>query len=298
MARLDISQLPVPPARYRIDRLPTDPEGRLLFETRSFSRKEDSLRATGLRTVCKLPIYDQKTAIDLADRLDGPISGCDECLASSRYMRTLRIKIIGNLWQLFEAEGLQPDQLKFFTAMPKGWEFTPEMLDDVDPANLLERFRSQLRRAGSDDVDGWLIAAIHAEFEPETIVYKLHVHGFATPNLIAVIDRLRALPAYRFKPNRAPPIQVSRKPLRDLPYPLGYPFKSFWPSRWIGPVGDSGIVKRQSFPSRIPEPYHSQVLVWLDRWAVSDTILLMKLRVGPDGFVISPQQNAHQFEES
>lgn len=296
MARLDVSRLPSPPAEYRIDRLPSSPDDTATFETRRASRDEDDLRARRLRSNAPNPLVNNSAAAELAACLSGPISQCDGRPPSSRYMRKFRIQIIGHLWQLIEDERWQPDQVTAFTLLPLGWEFTPETLDQADPKKLLDRLRGQLKRAGSGDADGFLIASIHGEFEPEERIYRLHVHGFAAGGMIGVLDDLRALPAYRPRPSVTAPMQIRRKPLEGLPYPLGYPFKSYWPCRRIGPVGDTGTVKRQRGHHRIPEPYHSQVLLWLDRWSVSDLTLLMHLRVGRDGFVASNAKNVHQFE--
>lgn len=296
MARLDVSRLPSPPAEYRIDRLQAGPEDTAIFETRRASRDEDALRARRLRSSAPSPLVDNGAAAELANCLAGPISRCDGHPASSRYMRQFRIRIIGHLWRLVEDEGWQPDGVTAFTVLPLGWEFTPETLDQADPRKLLDRLRGQLKRAGSGDADGFLIASIHGEFEPEEQIYRLHAHGFAAGGMIGVLDDLRPLPAYRPRPSVTVPMQIRRKPLDDLPYPLGYPFKSYWPCRRIGPVGDTGTVKRQRGHHRIPEPHHSQVLLWLDRWSVSDMTLLMNLHVGPAGLVASPPKNVHQFE--
>ncbi len=298
MARLNITHLPAPPSRYRIDRLPPAPEGRLLFETKTEKREEDNLRAKSLRADSTHPLIDPTTALDLADRLGGPVSGCVGCLASSRYMRKLRIKIIGNLWRLVDEQVWPLNEVSAFTILPEGWAFTPETLHQADPKKLLERFRSQLRRQSWGPENGSLIAGIDGEFEPESGVYQFHLHGFATRDMVSIVDSLRALPAYRPRHNVASPVRIGRKTLEKLPYPLGYPFKSYWPSRRIGAVGDDGVIKRQRGHHRIPEPYQSQVLLWLDRWSVSDMVLLMNMRVGPDGFVITHNKNVHQFKEN
>ena len=292
MARLDVSRLPNPPAGYRIDRLPAGPEGTAIFETRGASRDEDDLRARRLRSSAPSPLVNNDAAAELANCLAGPISQCDGRPPSSRYMRKFRIQIIGHLWRLIEDEGWQREGVTAFTVLPRGWEFTPETLHQADPRRLLDRLRGQLKRAGSGDADGFLIASIHGEFDPEEKIYRLHAHGFAAGGMIGVLDGLRTLPAYRPRPSVTVPMQIRRKPLDNLPYPLGYPFKGYWPSRRIGPVGDTGTIKRQRGHHRIPEPYHSQVLLWLDRWSVADMTLLMNLRVGPAGLVASPKKTS------
>lgn len=298
MARLDVSRLPSPLAEYRIDRLQAGRDHTAIFETRRASRAEDALRSRRLRSSAPSPLVDNDAASELANCLAGPISRCHGRPSSSRYMRQFRIRIIGHLWQLIEEERWQADEVTTFTALPLGWEFTSETLYQADPRKLLDRLRGQLKRAGSADADGFLIASIHGEFEPEEQIYRLHVHGCAAGGMIGVLDKLRSLPAYRPRPSVTVPMQIRRKPLKDIPYPLGYAFKSYWPCRRIGMVGREGLVKRQRGHHRIPEPYHRQVLLWLDRWSVSDLTLLMHLCVGRDGFVASSPKNVHQFKGS
>jgi hypothetical protein len=297
MARLNIAHLPAPTTDYRIDRLAPDPEGKLLFETRIRTRAEDHFRARLLRRRSSDSLIDGKAALALAERLEGSAKMRAGSLASSQEMRRFRIKMIGNLWRLVDEQAWPLSEVRSFTVLPKGWDFTPETLHQADPKKLLERFRSQLRRKGSDNAVGSLIAGLHGEFEPEAGIYQLHLHGLADREMIEILDSLRPMPAYRRRPLVTSPIRIARQPLEDLPYPLGYPFKSYWPSRRIGPVGDHGAIKRERDHRRIPEVYHSQVLLWLDRWSLTDTILLMNMRVGTDGFVIPTDPNAHQFEE-
>lgn len=293
MGRLSISSLPYPPETYRISRLTDGPSGRPIFETRMDTRAEDCHRATSLaKAVSQHPSDDPTAALDLARRLASAQSCDRRTLASSRYMRRVRLRLIGALWPLIARGPWTPNEVSSFTAIPRGWSFSPGTLETADPQKLLSRLRSQLNRAGAKDADGFLIAHLHGECEPQDRRYQLHAHGIAAGGMIAVLDRLRATPSYTSDGLVRGRMHISRKPLRDIPYPLGYPFKSYWPCRRIGMVGGEGLIKRQRGHHRIPEPYHSQVLLWLDRWSASDLTLLMNLRVGRDGFVASPPKKS------
>lgn len=297
MGRLGVSDLPYPSKPYRIDRLKGGLGGGPIFETRTNARNEDFHRARSLTKVAaRYSSSDLTATLDLARRLASGQSCDRRTLASSRYMRRFRLRLIGALWPLVADGPWTPGEVSSFTAIPRGWSFTPGTLETADPRKLLARLRSQLNRAGAKDADGFLIAHLHGEFEPQSRIYQLHVHGIAAGGMIAAIDRLRTTPSYTSDGLVRGRMHISRKPLKDIPYPLGYPFKSYWPCRRIGRVGREGLIKRQRGHHRIPEPYHSQVLLWLDRWSVSDLTLLMNLRVGRDGFVASPPKNVHQFE--
>lgn len=299
MGRLNVSDLPYPSKPYRIDRLKGGPSGGPFFESRTNARAEDFHRAKSLTKVAtRFPNSDPTAALDLARRLASGQSSDRTTLASSRYMRRCRLRLIGALWPLVADGPWTLSEVSSFTAIPRGWSFSPETLETADPSKLLARFRSQLNRAGAKEADGFLIAHLHGEFDPQDRVFKIHAHGIAAGGMIAVIDRLRTTPSYASDELVRVRMHIRRKPLKDIPYPLGYPFKSYWPCRRIGAVGDEGLIKRQRRHGRIPEPYHSQVLLWLDRWSASDLTLLMNLRVGRDGFVASNIKNVHQFEGS
>ena len=152
---------------------------------------------------------------------------------------------------------------------------------------LKAALRSDLNRCGAKDADGFLFAALHGEFEPTEEVYRLHWHLLISGGMIEVVDRLRDRPKYRSRNGDGEAVRqrvrIGRKSLEQLPRPLTYLLQSWWPSRWIGHVGD-GEVKRQRQRTRIPEPHHSENLVWLDQQRIDDLVLLRRLRVTNAGF--------------
>ncbi len=103
--------------------------------------------------------------------------------------------------------------------------------------------------------------------------------------MIDVVDRLRNSRNYRSvrKGDELRSVQRVRinRSLTNLPAPLTYLIKRYWSARWEGVLGDRAV--RQSYPSRIPEPRHSQLLLWLDQWSLKDMCLLMRLEVGSAG---------------
>ena len=300
MPRLAISQLPWPQTIYRIDLLPAPPPDRLgrlrkEFESWLFSVAEDEGRRSELLKAKNQPgLFQARSAHKLARKLRR--RRLARTPASSRYMRLWRRKLVGATWRLI-AEGpwdaTVSDQVSVFSAVNRTWTFTPAELRRANAAKLMRRFRTDLNRMGAGDADGFLIGFLHGEWEPNEGVYRLHVHGVAAGGMIAVVDGLRGRNHYRHDPDAAvvDAIKVSRKPLEHLPFAISYQFKSYWPQRWIGWSDKAGKVVRQRRGHRIKEPHHSQVLLWLDRWSLADMSLLMKVRVGRNGFVLTESQS-------
>jgi hypothetical protein len=145
------------------------------------------------------------------------------------------------------------------------------------------------------DRDGFLILFLDAEFDAESEVYSFHVHGLAAGALLEAVRKLkprkhrrrgkRPSNKYRSDEKVHKRVMVGKKPLDNLPDPLTYLCKPFWSKKWKGIVG-SGAVKRENQKSRIPEPFHTQLLVWLDRYSISDISLMMRMRVTDKGFEV------------
>jgi hypothetical protein len=309
MARLSIADLPFPDDEFRIDLDPARPLDRngnpqQQFETLEFSTNEDRaergeplLAAT---SASSYGLFRARSAHKLGRKLLRRRR--PRTLASSRYLREVRIRLSAAAQKLLLDCRWHPLETSTFAVIPRTWEFEPANFDDADARKLLDAFRADLNRCGAKKADGFLICFLHGEFEPEAGIYVLHVHGIVAGGMIGVLDALRRTKNYRCNTQGhltgssrvKTRIQISRKLLTDLPYTLIYPLKTYWPSKRIGPVGENKVIKRQRQHHRIAEPYHSQVLLWLDQWSLPDITLLMKVRVGPEGFVISSVQGGNQ----
>ena len=186
------------------------------------------------------------------------------------------------------------------TLIPRSLEVRPADLGRWTATNLMNRFRSQIKRAETRlKADpklplktlspGWLLAGLHCEFDPTAKLFQFHYHCIAAGHMIAVLDGLRTESLYRRAANDRvrDRVRMSRKPLDRLPAPLGYPWQLFWPARARGDGTDDevGFNQLHRMKRRIPEPYHTQQLLWLDRQRIEDMTLLMGLRIGPDEFV-------------
>ena len=280
MPRMSVHDLGLPNDSHRPD---LHAKG---FETRGSATAEQLTREQSLFRVaasCSNPRLAQ-AAGKLAERLARArqrgrvlIS-----LASPEYMRRARVRVIGHLWMLIEASRLSVSTVDL---VPKGWIFSSSELDEADPVKLLNALRSDLNRCGAADATGFLFLGLHGEYESEADVYQLHAHGVATGEIIEVVDKLRKRRKFQSERRADGAIHsrvvISRKPITNLAYRLTYILKSYWPSRPI--VMIDGRPRRVRGVRRIPEPRHSHYLLWLDRWSLSDMILLMGLFVGKDG---------------
>ena len=183
------------------------------------------------------------------------------------------------------------------TLIPRGVEVRPAGLSGCTAKALMNRLRSQVKRAEASlaadgrlcgDDHGWLVAGLHNEFDPTAKLYQLHYHVIASGQMIAVLDELRNQRTYKHQPGDRvrDRVRMSRKPLDNLPAPLGYPWQLFWPARARsdGSDDDIGFKQLHRGKRRLPEPYHTQMLLWLDRQRIEDMTLLIGLRIGRDGF--------------
>ena len=179
--------------------------------------------------------------------------------------------------------------------------FFPDGVMDVhqllkfDPKAELEGFRSLLNRLGAGQADGYLFACIHGEFDPTTGLFHLHLHSLAGGEMLVVLSRVRKLPAYRSRrgAGEKQKVKIGSQPLDNLPYPLTYIVQSSWPSRWRGEVRGKSV--RGEIRGRIPEPFHTAYLLWLDRWSLQDITLMIGLYVGRNGLVLNNRpQSVHE----
>lgn len=297
-----VADLGKPKLRYRVDR---DPEAR--FETYLQAKEEDATRArlltaTALKGTALPPQYVEE-ARELARELAR--KRVAKTLASKSWMRTVRTNVTGAMIKLVEAAG---PAVSLATVIPPDWSYSAEELMQVDPRRLLAAFRQALYRCGARDADGWLIAFIDGDFDRDTERFQLHLH-------IAVAGEMRELlrsvgrkgkfrserPGGRKQGPIYQRVQVTSKPLYQSAYALTYLLKSMWSLTRVGVDGDLGGQQavddegdsqsprctRHRMPGRIPEPYHSVMLLWLNRQRLQDITLLVKLSVTKKGLTLT-----------
>lgn len=290
MPRLSISDLPRPKPQFDPSQASQCERTGARFETPLQARAEDMERAALIRRAClsEKPPFDLPDALPLADRLEQSGRGEHEheTLASAVHMGGQRFRIGGALWEHHDTYGGNT-----FTVRPRGWEFSPSDLAVQDPELLKQRFRAALNRLRVGEPSGYLWACLHGEFNANTGRFEVHIHGVAEGAMLGLVDELRRLPQYRQRKadgHKSPRVVVGRKPLTNLPYPLTYTVQSYWPYRWRGVI--DAVERRGKVRHRIPDPCHTQLLLWLDRWRLEDLTLMTGMSVGPDGFSVSPKR--------
>jgi hypothetical protein len=262
------------------------------IESPDDARAEDAIRVRLLRAEAENGTWliDRGDCLALAHRLERAAQGIavPKTFASKTYMRRGRLKVGSSLYQLVDQSSLVSTT---FTLVSPRWTILAECLPAIDPRDILHGVRSDLNRCGIDLSNGAVFMALDGEFERSRTLYQLHVNGLAFGSAISTLEKLRTLDKYKrvlerssFKLPIYRPVVVRRAPLTNLASTLPYLLKPYWPSSWLASTGDK---PRSRTDQRIPEPYHSQWLLWMDRWRVTDITLLMGMYAGADGLTFT-----------
>lgn len=294
MPSLSVTDLPWPSAANRIDLIAPD------FETAGQAEIEDVLRAKSARSQARKHGGEWgERANALANLIDPKLqSEFPSTLASSRFFRLNRIQVCGALHQFVTEVG----DGSFFRAdiIKPGWACDFADLHNLNPNRLLAEFRADVLRVlpantkngfrnGLAPTPGdFIFAGIHGEFDPLALRYQSHLHVGGSGVYVEAIDRVRKLKGYCPTVTVRNPVRIKRT-IYDLPGAITYLVKSYWPQRPFLPLGANGALKRPRGHNaqRINEPYHTDYLLWLDQWTLSDIVLLMGVRAGKQGLVLT-----------
>ena len=119
-------------------------------------------------------------------------------LASSIYMRQLRLSVIGAILQAVDPYA--DADLRLVTVISKQWRYDANSLNKVSAAAIKRQFRTHLERNGVFAIPGFLIGFLHGEFEPTSGKYQLHHHMLTTPQKAdALAQLIGTLGMYRRK---------------------------------------------------------------------------------------------------
>ncbi len=301
-APVEARERPTRPVRVGPDNAEPEADSRPFwdFETEEDARKEDRARVKGLklarpregrttwtnlgprlRLLKQMPhptAFPERQAGDFdrfLHRLDGEAKGVpSNSLGSSVTMRTIRETVFGAMLTAFED---YPDgALETFTVINQNWTVSPADLDKTSAEKLKGRFRADLNKVGITRMQGPFIAFLHCEFEPASGLYIPHFHGTTTREKAEVLKGLKAKEGSKkflgYVPTATGGAPVVCKPVRDRHRQFSYLLKSYWPARTIRWI--DGAPKRDRKHHRIPEPFASQVLLWLDRQRLRDLTIM------------------------
>jgi len=297
MAGKKKEQLPLPKRPYRADRDTRREDGVCNFETVRACCVEDATRARLMRgAVEQFPGLFDIEALALAANLDegAETQAPYPTLASKLFFRDQRLRWTGAMWELAEDENLQPAMVA--TLRPNGMWVPHDELMNNSPRSLMRRLESDLFRAGITKLKGWLLAGLHAEFDVNRKGWDFHYHLAGGGEKGQHVDDLRDV--RRFKLGRVQRHEIGlpesarivcrREPLYNLPDPLTYVMQSHYPHRPTT-AGEDDTLSRGEVRRRIPEPYHTMWLLWMNRWSLSDLIICVGMSQTNTGLVL-PQQ--------
>lgn len=268
------------------------------FETEKEACVEDSLRARRIRRVLatpgpsgyvnfrnrmwlalqhsprvRPPKLDRKAAADLAERLENGVRGPlpPATLASSLRMRDLRRGLSRHLLDAFAP--FADEELCTATVIYTKWAYKPATLDQATARQIRDLFRQHLNRAGVSAIPGPLFAVLHGEYEPRSGIYQIHFHIVTTVAKAAAIRaglRASRIAGYAKTATGASPVRCPK--LKDRVRQFSYLAKAYWPGKPV--IVINGKPKRLRDHRRIPEPFATQVLLWLDRQRFADLVVM------------------------
>jgi hypothetical protein len=281
MAGLSLDDLPIPARDLRVDIVPGSK-----FETEAVMQEEDQKRARMLLNPSGRSAAERRACKLLARRIRRAARDETSTLASASSQRGYRVRLIGGLLHLCRGR-----RTYLVTLIPRGFEVTPEGLADVNPKNLTQWLRVTLRRCGATaNTRGWIYAYLEGEYNPATGMIQLHWHLIVRGDAMhAAVEGLRQHSRFRRvvgavnNPDSIDVrVMVQQVRQRTMPQTIGYTTKGAWYSKWRA-IDENSNRSSQSGKCRIPEPVHSKVLLWLDRWKVGDMAMLLNLHVTKNG---------------
>ncbi len=173
--------------------------------------------------------------------------------------------------------------IKSVTILNKRWRVRAKDLLKFDPKKVLRQFHQHLNRSGVASIPGVLICQLDCEFDPVSQVFVFHIHCIGTETKVRALHRLKDKPSWGYvkTPTGSAPIVV--KPIVDPVRKTAYMEKLFIQSK--GVRTGNGKLERDKKGRRLPEPFHSQWLLWLFRQKNSDFRMLQRCRMLPCGHV-------------
>lgn len=280
MVGLRLSQLPNPAPEF-------DPVIRCKgFETEEAAAEEDKTRAAMLRDAAtnmkKSP--RQRRILELARRLNRRVA--PGTMASKRFMRELRRRVVGAMLELMAAKPLS--EARFFTLVPPSWGGSRDDFRRFDLKRRLAAFRQVLNRCDAKEADGWLMLFVEADYDRTTGRYQLHMHGIASGGMVQVVDALRTRAMFEPSEDVRNPVRVQRIEDGDdhAAQAASYCLKGMAPVPYSY-VGDDGVRRRSPNRHRLGEPQHTDVLLWYRKYRLRHIALLIGVRPGKDGLIPS-----------
>jgi hypothetical protein len=288
MGRIRITELR-PLLKYR---RPERAGTKVIAYTLEDAMREDRNRAK--RIIRAIPrrdgVFKKKQAKCLSARLDVEQGQVPKTLASAAHIVELREPILDHLVRL--AGKAKLGRVMTGALLPqRNAHLRAGDLQKLDPRKFMLRLRSDLIRCGAAEADGYIFAVLHAEFGLPANRLHPHYHFIAVGGMIEVLERLRSRGKYAVANiaeeaggGHAAALRTRELEPSEARYALSYLFQQYWPARWSGISEDNKKVRGPR--ARVPEPYHTEWLLWMDRQRLENFVLMMHLQVGRRGLRI------------
>ncbi len=276
MARKRPSGWPTAPRKYHPARQPG-----FEFETQAKARAVDRRNGRSLEQLARPNRRVRRVAETLRNQRRRP-----RRMSSARTKRAWRVAFVGHLTELIERSG---KKVWLCTGIPVGWLIRADELSTIQPRVMLEQLRAVFNRAKLGQAGGWAYFVLDVEFIEHLDAYSFHIHGIATSRIARRFKALRHRPKFRWPEGSAGaprrPIQVKRVTRGDAARVINYLLKSFFGKRVYRL--EEGQYIRTKERVCIPEPRHSELLVWLARWSIDDFVLPVNLYFGQGRLEVS-----------
>ena len=235
------------------------------FETVQQAKKEAGIRVAMLRKRLRLATTlpdnrPYRQAIRRLANCKGRKKPCTS-MACPRCMRQQRRVFVGQVLEFAEREGYY--KVAFTTLLAGRWKKADTRLEDLNPASMMVSLRYQLDQAG---FKGKLpiVGAVDVEYRKGW--FNAHFHLFILYRNEKLLSRCEKVLRKRFYNKHRHegierPMEIKRRDISDLDPDntlllIGYGLKGAW-FRVEAEAGRKGRY-------RIPEPYFSRHLCWLD----------------------------------
>jgi len=156
-----------------------------VFETEAEARKEDKFRRNRLRANGGTMAGYLAELLERSDKQKAPYA----TMASSRWCRELRIRILGELLRCLAP--YKDEEIYFVTLINKKWKISAGEFHKHTACKIMESFRQHLNRSGTTKAKGILFAWLHGEYDPVSRCFRLHVHAIVQGDKIEALRTLK-----------------------------------------------------------------------------------------------------------
>jgi hypothetical protein len=202
------------------------------FETIRRVKAERRYRIRHLRS---LPPTSEASVLKAAAELAAVLETADgeygaPSLADPVFFREIRRRLIAAL--LRQLDGVEADEIAFYTIVAPGWGIPGPDLDAFHPKHILEQLRVNLIRTGKlNALDGWVFAFVHGDHDPATDTWWPHVHAIVVGEKRKAFEAIRDLEVYKGGKGKSVYRPIAATPVSNFVRQVSYQAQAFGPSK-------------------------------------------------------------------